>query len=132
MTLMSSKYSYQQNYFKAIFFRISDCGKTLWDIRLRSAITESRKLKNLDFVLIFQTLSRFCYNALPNLISQYTIIYRTYSDHYSTANFKIIEYNHGYGILAVTCHSIDMNVKRPLLIRNLTFYYYKTCHFDAV
>jgi hypothetical protein len=103
--------------------------KTLWDIRLKSAITESRKLKNLDFVSIFQTLSRFCHNALPNLISRYTIIYRTYSDHYSTVNFKIIEYNHGYGILAVTCHSIDMNVKRPLLIRNLTFYY---CVFNLV
>jgi hypothetical protein len=39
-----------------------------------SAITESWKLKNLDFVSIFQTLSRFCYNALNNLISQYTIM----------------------------------------------------------
>jgi hypothetical protein len=46
--------------------------KTLWDKRLVGVIIESRKLKNLDFVSIFQTVSRFCYNALPNLISQYT------------------------------------------------------------
>jgi hypothetical protein len=26
---------------------------------------------------------------------------------------------------------LTWDVKRPLLIRNLTFYYYKTCHFDA-
>jgi hypothetical protein len=41
--------------------------KTLWDIRLVSAITESRKLKNRDEVEVIS------YNALPNLISQYTI-----------------------------------------------------------
>jgi hypothetical protein len=63
MTLMTLIFLLK-NYFEAIFFCISDCAKNaLWDIRLVSAITESRKLK---------TLSRFCYNALPNLISQYT------------------------------------------------------------
>jgi hypothetical protein len=41
--------------------------KTLWDIRLVSATTESRKLKNRDEVEVIS------YNALPNLISQYTI-----------------------------------------------------------
>jgi hypothetical protein len=38
-------------------------------------------------------------------------------------------YSYGPGILAVI--SLTCDVKRPLLIRNLTFYYYKTCHFDA-
>jgi hypothetical protein len=53
MTLMSSKYSCQKNYFEVIFFRISDCAKKLWDIRLVSAITESRKLKLfLDSVIM--------------------------------------------------------------------------------
>jgi hypothetical protein len=71
MTLMPTKYSCQKNYFEAIFFRISDCAKNVVDIRLVSAITESRKLKNRDEVEIFQAISRLCYNALTNLISQY-------------------------------------------------------------
>jgi hypothetical protein len=73
ITLMSSKYSCQKNYLEAIFFlykRLRE--KRGIYLRLVSDITESWKLKN--FVSIFQTLSRFCYNALTNLISQYTII----------------------------------------------------------
>jgi hypothetical protein len=77
MTLMSTKYFCQKNYFEAIFFSYKQLCEKRCGI---SAITESRKLKNLDFVSIFQTLSRFCYNALTNLMSQYTKIYSNMID----------------------------------------------------
>jgi hypothetical protein len=47
MTLMSSKYSFQKITSKSIHLVQAIVRKT-WDIRLVSAITESRKLKNLD------------------------------------------------------------------------------------
>jgi hypothetical protein len=76
MTLMCSKYSCQKNYFEAISFCISDCAKNVvgYTVSKCHAITESRKLKNLEFFSIFPTISRFCYNVVINLISQYTII----------------------------------------------------------
>jgi hypothetical protein len=45
----------------------------------------------------------------------------------------LFEYNYGHGILAVTCHSIELRYKVTLAlsIRNLTFCYSKTCRFDA-
>jgi hypothetical protein len=73
MTLMSSKYSCQKKYFEDIFFRISDCAKNVVGYtvsKCHNRISEVEK-----------SLSRFCYNAFPNLISQYTILYlhcRTY------------------------------------------------------
>jgi hypothetical protein len=63
---MSSKYSWKK-LLRSLFFSY----KRLCEKRCGiSAITESWKLKNRDEVEIFQTLSRFCYNALTNLISQ--------------------------------------------------------------
>jgi hypothetical protein len=68
MTLMSSKYSCQKNYFEAIFFRISDCAKNVMGYtvsKCHNRISEVEKSR--------RSQSHFCYNALPNLISQYTI-----------------------------------------------------------
>jgi hypothetical protein len=45
MTLISSKYSCQKNYFEAIFFFVEAIvRKTFWDIRLVRAIIESQIL----------------------------------------------------------------------------------------
>jgi hypothetical protein len=62
MTLMSSKYSCQKNYFEAIFFRISDCAKNVVAYTLSKYHTRISKLEKSR-----RTLNRFCYNALTNL-----------------------------------------------------------------
>jgi hypothetical protein len=46
MSLMSSKFSCQKNYFKVIFFHISDCAKNVVGYAVSSSITASRKLKD--------------------------------------------------------------------------------------
>jgi hypothetical protein len=73
MTLMSSKYSCQKKYYEAIFFRIpAIVRKTLWDIRLVSGITESRKLKNLAsfrfFKLFLDSVIMHFLTLYPNIL----------------------------------------------------------------
>jgi hypothetical protein len=69
MTLMSSKYSCQKITSKSIQF-VQAIVRKMWDIRLvpkcHNRISEVEKST--------RSLSRFCYNALTNLISQYTIL----------------------------------------------------------
>jgi hypothetical protein len=65
---------------------------------------------------------------VPILDTLLTIL-RNFTDDFGKKKFGSHMYSYGPGILAVIPLTCD--VKRPLLIRNLTFYYYKTCHFDA-
>jgi hypothetical protein len=76
MTLMSSKYSCQKKYYEAIFFSYTcDCAKNFVGYTVSKWHNRISEVEKSRFVSIFQTLSRFCYNALPNLISQYTILH---------------------------------------------------------
>jgi hypothetical protein len=60
MTLMSSKFFCQKNYFEAIFFRISDCAKNVMGYtvsKCHNRISEFEKSRlRLDSVMHFLTL----------------------------------------------------------------------------